>query len=284
MRQVLNNEELERSFHKDGFVTIELLNKDEIEQLKLLIIDLNKGHIESSTLENSTYKLSYFNDDLEYKHRVFKELSVFFQPKVDKFLKGYKPLIINIFDKEPGVGEVPIHQNWTFVDEDEYTSVSVWIPLIDVSHDNGTLEVVKGSHKVLCKFRSPTIPWVFDELNEQLKDKYLEPFEFSVGHAAIIDDGILHWSSDNKTAKVRTAIQLIMVPDDATPIHYHSNEKGEADVIKVDKDFFMKFNNMRDIPTGYPIIGKRKISIKKLNEDEFKEVVSVNNPAILLVD
>lgn len=270
---------MEADFHKDGFVTIDLLSPSEVQELKDLISNLNKGYIESSTEKNSSYKLSFFNNDLAFKEKVFKTLTDFFQSKIDRVLKGYKPLIINIFDKEPGKGEVPVHQNWTFVDEDKFTSVSVWIPLVNVSRSNGSLEVVKGSHKILCKYRSPSLPWVFDQLNDVLKKKYLVPFEFNVGKAAVIDDGILHWSSENKTNVVRTAVQLIMVPDDATPIHYVQNSPGELDVYEVDPLFFMQYN-MKDIPKGYKVIGREKVQIKKLSERELVDRVSVNNPEI----
>ncbi len=273
MRRVLNNEAAETNFHRDGFVTIDLLSKDKLEELHSLIKELNRGHLDSSVEENSSYKLSFFNNNLAFKQKVFKALTDFFQPLVDKHLFNYKPLIINIFDKEPGKGEVPVHQNWTFVDEDKYTSVSVWIPLVDVSRANGTLEVVKGTHKTLCKHRSPSLPWVFDELNEVLKKKYLQPFELKAGQAAIIDDGILHWSSENKTSVVRTAVQLIMTPSDADAIHYYkSPQENSVRIYKVDPLFFMQFN-MKEIPEGYSIIGRQEISLRKINEKELLSVI-----------
>lgn len=279
MRNVLNNELQEKQFHQDGFVTLDFLDKEQFQNLLQIIEELNQSHIEKSTEENSTYKLSYFNDDLEFKKKVFNTLTDFFQPIVDKHLKNYKPLIINIFDKEPGKGEVTIHQNWTFVDEEKFTSVSVWIPLVDVSRNNGTLETVKGSHKVLCQYRSPSLPWVFDGLNDLLKEKYLEPFVLKKGQAAVIDDGILHWSSDNHSDHVRTAVQLIMVPDDATPLHYVN--KGESvDIYEVDPAFFMKYD-MKSVPEGYSVIGEKKLNLKKLSEPEFVEIVAQNNPSIL---
>ena len=279
MRQVLNDSSLEKQFHQDGFVTLNLLDTDKFNQLQQTIDDLNQSHKKDSTEENSTFKLSYFNKDLEFKQNVFKTLTDFFQPTIDKHLKNYKPLIINIFDKEPGKGEVTIHQNWSFVDEEKYTSVSVWIPLVDVSRKNGTLETVKGSHKVLCQYRSPSLPWVFDELSDILKERYLEPFEIKKGQAAIIDDGILHWSSDNNSDYVRTTVQLIMVPDDAQVIHY-VNKDDHVDVYEVDPLFFMKYD-MKNIPEGYSVIGQKNLSLKKLNEKEFVEIVAQNDPSIL---
>lgn len=278
MRRVLINDQLETQFHQDGFVTIDLLNNDRFRRLEEIIAALNKEYKDSSIEKNSTYKLSYFNNDFDFKKRIFNTITDFIQPIIDERLKNYKPLIINIFDKEPGKGEVTIHQNWSFVDETEFTSVSVWIPLVDVSRNNGTLEVVKGSHKVLCQYRSPSLPWVFDDLNTLLKEKYLEPFVLNKGQAAIIDDGILHWSSDNLSDHVRTAVQLIMVPDDATPIHY-VNQGDHVDVYKVDADFFMKYD-MKNIPIGYSILDQKKIELTKLSEKEFVDKIAINNPEI----
>jgi hypothetical protein len=273
MRVTLLDEQLEQQFQRDGFVTINLLDQNQLEGLKNLIEDLNSHHRDASTEEKSSYKLSFFNDDLAFKKKVFASLSNFFQPLVDQYLKAYKPLIINIFDKEPGKGEVPVHQNWTFVDEDQYTSVSVWIPLVNVSRKNGTLEVVPGTHKALCKYRSPSLPWVFDELNDVLKEKYLQPFEIHAGQAAIIDDGILHWSSENKSNTVRTAVQLIMAPAEATTIHLvKPSDQHETLIYRVDPEFFMKYN-MKDIPSGYEVIGKKPIHLSKLNERAFRQIL-----------
>ncbi|MCO5249747.1 MAG: phytanoyl-CoA dioxygenase family protein [Chitinophagales bacterium] len=279
MRQVLNDYEQEKQFHRDGFVTLNLLNEVEFNQLTKIVDELNKAHIEYSVEANSEYKLSFFNNDLEFKQRVFRTLSDFFQPIIDKHLKNYKPLIINVFDKEPGGGEVPMHQNWTFVDETQFTSVSVWIPLIDVSRKNGALEVVKGSHKVLCQYRSPSLMWVFDELNDILKEKYMEPFELVKGQAAILDDGILHYSSENDTDVTRTTVQLIMIPDDATPIHY-VKKNDTVDIYEVDTQFFMQYD-MKNLPEGYQVIGNEDVQLEKMSEETFVNVVAQNNPSIL---
>ncbi|MCO5229623.1 MAG: phytanoyl-CoA dioxygenase family protein [Chitinophagales bacterium] len=279
MRQVLNHSEQETKFHKDGFITLNLLSENQFKELTRIVNDLNSSHLEYSVEANSEYKLSYFNGDLEFKKRVYNTLSEFFQPIIDLHLKNYKPLIINIFDKEPGGGEVPMHQNWTFVDESQYTSVSVWIPLVNVSRKNGALETLKGSHKVLCQYRSPSLQWVFDELNDILKEKYMEPFELVKGQAAILDDGILHYSSDNDTDVTRTTVQLIMVPDDATPIHYVKNG-DTVDIYKVDSEFFMKYD-MKNLPEGYSVIGNQPISLKKLNEEEMVKIVAQNDPTIV---
>ncbi|HYD89928.1 MAG TPA: phytanoyl-CoA dioxygenase family protein [Flavobacterium sp.] len=282
MRQVLNDPRLEQQFDKDGYVIVDLLSQQELQEIRNTFRDFVEEGKRGLKNVESSYKLSFFNSDGEYRSRVLQTIADFFQAKVDKYLKGYKPLIINLFDKEPGGGEVPIHQNWTFVDERKYTSVSVWIPLQDVSRENGTLEVVKGSHRVLTDFRSPTIPWVFEDLFTELKEKYLQPLNLTAGQVGIIDDSIIHWSSENKTNANRAAIQLIMVPEEAVPLHYYMDPAGNKDkleVFEVDAGFFTTFN-MLEKPKNVKSIGYIDFKPFKYTEEEMVEIIAKNNPAI----
>ena len=278
MRNVFLDPALQASFDKTGYITAELMNETELTDLFDLLGQLKSNRENDKFTTDSSYKLSFFNADSGYRKKVLEEIGAFFQPKVDKILDNYVPLIINLFDKEPGPGEVPIHQNWTFVDEDKFTSVSVWIPLCEVSRENGTLEIYPGSHRVLTKYRSPTIPWVFREQLEVLKEKYLKPFEMKPGQVGIIDDSIIHWSSDNNSKKVRSTIQLIMIPKEATPIHYYNPEKGdsgELQVYKVDSEFFTTFN-MNEKPKNVELIGNEPFENEVLTEERMEEKVQAN--------
>ena len=278
MNQVFNNPDLERQFDIDGAVIVDLFPKEKLADLQALLSKLREEGNRHAANVDSSYKLSFFNSSPEYRKHVLEEVGAFFQPMVDVHLNGYEPLIINVFDKEPGTGEVPIHQNWTFVDESKFTSVSVWIPLIDSSRENGTLEVVKGTHRVLTDYRSPSIPWVFENIREELKERHLEPLEVKVGQAGIIDDSIIHWSSENDSEQVRTAIQLIMVPREATPIHYYGtgeNDDYKLEVFKVDSDFFTRFD-MHKKPEGVERIGFDSVRYHALTEEEMMDRIRKN--------
>ena len=282
MRKVFNESTLEQEFDKNGFVPISLLNPSGLGELSAILENLKEEGEKGMDEIKSSYKLSFFSSDTAYRKKVFEQLGNFFQEKIDKFLFRYKPLIVNIFDKEPDQGEVPVHQNWTFVDESKFTSVSIWIPLTDVSRENGTLEVVRGSHKVLTKYRGPSIPWVFEDLIDQLKEKYLEPINLQAGEAVILDDSIIHWSSENKTGNNRLAVQLIMIPEEATPIYYYRSSDPHAEqlqVFEVDSDFFTRFN-MNEKPEDIKSIGYIDFQPKKFNEDELVKKISINNPTI----
>jgi ectoine hydroxylase-related dioxygenase (phytanoyl-CoA dioxygenase family) len=243
-KRIFKDSILNQKFEKKGFVVIDLLNSDEFTKLTELYYTLFNAYQNIKSNTNADYDLSFFRQSGEVKQKIFDSIWSFFKDHIETVLPEYEPLIINMFNKKPGTGEVPIHQNWTFVDEDEYTSVSVWVPLCDVSRKNGTLEVVPGTHMNVSKYRGPSIPWAFNGLEKVLKKKYMEPLNLTKGQVAILDDSIIHYSADNYSNKERPTIQLILKPKKAKAIHYHSKEinKGKLDVFEVDAQFFMHFN------------------------------------------
>lgn len=276
-KNIFKNILLENKFEKDGYITLDLLDKEALQNLFQLLNELAQMKDESNVQIKSSYELSFFNSDASYKRLVFDKVYAFFKPYLDSILDNYEPLIINLFNKKPGTGEVPLHQNWTFVDESKYTSVSVWIPLCDVSRKNGTLEMSPGTHKNLSAYRSPSIPWVFSGLEKVIKKNYMKPLELKVGQIAILDDAILHYSGENKSDKDRGTIQLIMKPKEAKAIHYYCEniKHGELEVFEVTPDFFTTFD-MRLKPSGVPVIERISFTHKPIKkENEFKRLVNV---------
>lgn len=274
-RKIFHDPALQQQFDKTGYVVIDLLPPDKAQELLTLYraIDGVKGTVNTN---KNTYELSFFEKDAQSKKNKFDAIYNFFKPLVDNVLDRYSPVIINLFSKQQGIGEVPIHQNWTFVDEEKYTSVSVWCPLQDVSRQNGTLEVVPGSHKVICNYRGPSIPWVFDNLNQLMKEKYMIPLELHVGQVAVIDDSVIHFSGDNHLESDRRAVQLIMKPAEAPTIHcYKDNGGDDITIMEVDDEYFFDFDMWQKPKPGknhktitYPI--------KKINEAELIRLCNKN--------
>ena len=88
---------------------------------------MDELYYESRTAEkhiDSDYDLSFLLQVQNIKHDCARKYHLFHEVLAET-LVDYEPLIVNLFFKEPGKGEVPIHQNWTFVDESQYTSVSI---------------------------------------------------------------------------------------------------------------------------------------------------------------
>ena len=280
MRNVFKDQKLQQEFDEKGFVVLDFLTPGELEQARQLQQKNKTEKFQEVTGEDVTYKLSFFDTSIDHKRKMFNEINSFFKDKVDRFLDRYKPLLTNIFVKETGTGEVTVHQNWTFVDESKFTSVSIWCPLVDVSRENGALEVIPGTHKVLCDVRGPSIQVVFLDLIDVVKEKYMEPFIIKAGQVAVVDDSILHYSPINTTATPRPAFQLIMIPEEAQAIHYYKSKESKEDkveIFEVNPDFFFNFS-MTERPQNVKHIGFKEYKHHNLTEGELKEKISHLKP------
>lgn len=253
MRPVFRDSELEKSFQKDGYVKIPFMSTDKAERLKNAFFDSlpeSGGHIQPQdenfdTKSLITYDFTFIDKNIDYKRKVFDIISSELSESVDKYLIDYKPIIANFIRKKEQGGEVPLHQNWAFVDEEKCTSVSIWCPLVESTVENGTLQVVPGSHKRFGKNRGPMIRWELDDIKDDIITNHLVPIEAKPGEAVILDDSIVHYSAINKTPGLRITIQLILIPSEFPSLHYHLDHAAggkHVDVFEVDHEFYMAFN------------------------------------------
>lgn len=251
-RRVLRDPKHEAQFQKNGYISLPFLAKEEVEKLKQKFFETlphSGGQItaDETGVKGSnliTYDFTFIDKNPDYKRLVFDIITNYFNPYVKKILLDYKPIIANYIHKQPDGGEVPLHQNWAFVDEKRCTSVSVWCPLVDSTVNNGTLQIVPKSHKRFGQFRGPMIPWELDHIKQEIIDKHLIPLETKAGDCVILDDSIIHYSAINKTSGLRLSIQLILIPSEEKSIHYHmdSTRPETVQVLEVDKEFYMQFN------------------------------------------
>jgi ectoine hydroxylase-related dioxygenase (phytanoyl-CoA dioxygenase family) len=253
MKNMFRDQQLQEEFEKNGYVIVPLLTAQEIQQMKDAYFGLEdiKGGLRKEydvtfdTEHEITYDFTFTDANVNYKKAVFEKITEVFMPIADKYLNNYKPIIANFINKNPHKGEVPLHQNWAFVDEHKYTSVSIWCPLVDSSIENGTLQVVPGSHKRFAPVRGPLVPWELEGMKQTIINEYLVPMNVKAGQAVILDDSLIHYSALNNTEGLRLAIQLILIPGITHSIHYHMDSTGDKPIVRVykaDKDFYMEFH------------------------------------------
>ena len=279
MRPVMRDSALEEQFQRDGYVQIPFITPEEVEALKKQFFDLlpsSGGNITASEtgVESGfeiTYDFTFIDKNIEYKKAVFDVITKYFEPHVEKWLADFKPIIANYIRKKSDGGEVPLHQNWAFVDEHKCTSVSIWCPLVDSNEENGTLQVVPGSQKRFGEVRGPMIPWELEGIRNEIIKSKLVPMNLKAGMAVVLDDSIVHYSAINKTPGLRLAIQLILIPSEVPSIHYYMNSSktpDEVEVLEVDKDFYMEFNPWKQ-PDGAKRVNKFKHVPQPLTIQDF---------------
>jgi hypothetical protein len=286
MRNIFNDGGLEDQFRKNGYVKVPFISSEEVERLKQLFFDTlpqSGGQItsgETGVEEASfiTYDFTFIDKSPEYKRMVFKIITEFFKPHMNRLLDNYRPIIANYIRKQSDTGEVPLHQNWAFANEKKCTTVSIWCPLVDSTIENGTLQVVSGSQKRFGEHRGPMIPWELEGIKQEIIKKHLIPLETKAGDCVILDDSIVHYSAINKTNDLRLAIQLICVPSEFPSIHYYmdyQNNPNEIQMIEVNDDFFMEFNPWKKVQST-KILDRIPFINKQVTEQEF--IKKLNGP------
>ncbi|MEQ3656631.1 MAG: phytanoyl-CoA dioxygenase family protein [Dokdonia sp.] len=282
MRRIFNNSVLEADFREKGYVIVPFIEEEAIASLTedyFRTLDESGGRLgpadeKFSSNQEITYDFTFIDKNIAYKEKVFDLITAVFKSHTTTLLDNYKPIIANFIRKKTDGGEVPMHQNWAFVDEEKYTSVSIWCPLVDSNRENGTLEVVPGSHKRYGKTRGPMIKSELLEIEDDIIRDFMVPLEVKAGQAVILDDSIVHYSSPNHTSDLRLAIQLIMIPEEVPSIHYHmdlSKDRKKVEVLLVDKDFYMAFNPWKKPSPDIPRQSQFEYEPFSMSISEFKK-------------
>ncbi len=290
--RVFKDDKLQEEFERKGVVKIKLLSDEEVAILKELHRRQQPNerfNTHNANDKNVSYHFSFLDSNKDLKQAVFNEVSKLVQPRLDEVLENYEPLVINFVNKEPGFGEVPCHQNWDFVDEKKYVSVSVWCALVDVTANDGALEFIEGTHRLYRHdvLRSPSIPWYFKEYIEDLKKDYLHPIEVKAGEVLIFDDSIIHYSKVNNGENDRLVVQIIAKPKEAQAKHYYLKKGLFSKTIEemdVNTDFFLNFKfAIKERPDETYVSSVKKIDHKlpKIPLKKFKKDIAAYNQMYL---
>jgi ectoine hydroxylase-related dioxygenase (phytanoyl-CoA dioxygenase family) len=186
-----------------------------------------------------TYHCSFLDAHLAYRREALALGKELFTACVERHLVGYRILQCNIYVKPPGVGEINLHQNWPAIADLSDTSLTLWCPLVDVDEENGVLKYIPGSHKLLPHVQGPDCHSFVEGMEADLQD-LLEWEALAAGEGIFADDSLIHGSEPNRSAQPRIAVQLILVPADATPAYFHKVDDDVFEIVEADDDFWVR--------------------------------------------
>lgn len=139
--------------------------------------------------------------------------------------------IYNVRPKVPGVaaGAVPWHQDKSYwPDFSNNPVITVWIPLVDSTHENGCLHLIPGTHKkrlikhVRETYSSTGYEMLPDEhIRERKRDILALPMK--AGSAVFFNDRLIHSSTPNNSSGVRWSVDLRYQPTDQDPMSNGEN-------------------------------------------------------------
>lgn len=267
MISLFRNIKQQEQFERDGYIVLPLFQLEQIEQIKGLYdeIPINLDNIFDS---------SSFYPNLEEKTRLNNALSPIFQSQLQSVLNKHKALGTSFLTKQAKADSImPIHQDWTVVDEEKYCSVTCWVPLQDTSIENGAIQVIPGSHKFSSALRSPSLPISFNEIYEDLKP-YLKTLKLKAGEALIFNHALMHASHPNLTETNRVAVTYGFTYEEAQLAMYYFN-KGKVKQYLMPDNMFIDYPNIREEAKIGTLSREFEYVVPKLNLVDFiKELIN----------
>jgi ectoine hydroxylase-related dioxygenase (phytanoyl-CoA dioxygenase family) len=237
---IFREAQLNEQLATQGYVVIPFLEEAQVQQLRECY---NRYKGNSAYFHSTT-----FFPELETKKKASAEINEVFSAKVAEMFDGYQRLGASFLCKPTGAGgNMPVHQDWTVVDESQFGSYTIWVPLQDVDENNGTITVLDGSHKLTSTLRGPTLPVVIKDIEPLIKAN-MKTLRMKSGEAFIFNHALIHASHLNVSGVDRLAVTLGLIPERAQLLFYHRNEKNEIEKYEVDNEFFMQYNNIGQKP------------------------------------
>ncbi len=262
--QILKDPEQGQALAENGYVVVPFLSQEEVRSLSEIFYSFHQFLPEGmyATAHAPDFDLRKKMNDLirDHSHRA---LAATFAEAT--------PLGATFMAKSKGSnGALNPHQDWTIVEESKYNSYNIWIPLVDVDEENGTILILPDSHRLTDNIRGLNIRSAFDEINDQLWP-YLKPINMKAGEALIYDHRMLHASALNHTDIPRLVVVYGIIPAAAEMRYYYGN--GDSiEEYACTPDFFFS-QKITEGPAGLKLLRTisndiRQISIREITGGE----------------
>lgn len=243
-RATLRDASLEAQFRRDGFVVVDFIPPQVVDELLAAYEEFESGI-------DSGYYPSLMSPDEDYKAKTHFKVVDLLWPRFDRIIDGYEPMLGVFMVKHPGPDtEVPPHQDWIVADESERPTMNAWAPLTPVDAASGQMRVLPGSHKWLDGLRgSPSFPTQWQAEWERVRDELMVTVDIGVGQAMIYDIRLLHGTPPNLSERTRVVTSLYAVPQGVPSVHYHRDDAGTVRGYEVPRNFCGTFM-IGDVPDG----------------------------------
>lgn len=190
----------DRHFRELGYVIFPLLDADSIDRLTLYWRSLDDPAC------RRPYALSLASDNAALRRESSDLLASIIAPRLAPILPEADFIFGGYSEKQANepASALPFHQDPSFVDESIWGAANIWIPLVDISMDNGPLHVVAGSHLCPRARRAFNQAFAFAE-HERALTALATPLLVRAGEAILFAHSLFHFSPPNRSEAPRLA-------------------------------------------------------------------------------
>lgn len=239
LRPRLRDPNLDAALLEDGYVVIPGAARSRVRALRQVHRSA-MGRVPAG-FDSTFYRANSVKRDVNT--RLLEALA----PVLADLLAEYRPLLVNFVTKGRSPdGAMPPHQDWTFVEEPDASSLNVWIPLVDVDHRNGAMSVLPGGHLMPPTLRGTDTPNAFREI-EELALAHMVELPMRAGDVLVYDHRLLHATPPNRRRRPRIVAGCAVIGASAAPIHYRQLAPGQLELYEIDPAFFTEHTYGADV-------------------------------------
>ena len=249
--RVFKAKELQQQLNDNGFVILDFLNQAEVDTLHQLYVIKHPQGVQG-------FYTSTFSKDTDYRKEVDKIIQEQMQRGLENYFFDYRvhcgSFIVKGNDEK---SVLKMHQDMTLVDESIYTGINIWIPLVDLTKENGAIEVLPRSHRLFKTYRGASLPDIYNGIEESVH-KVMQPLYLKAGQAIIFDQSIIHYSPANKSNHTRPVINTFITHKNAgiQICYWDKIRKNEIEIFEQEPDFMVNFQNFGHDIFSRPSIGR----------------------------
>jgi hypothetical protein len=268
-RTYLKDAELDKQLNQEGFVVVPFLSDSEIEKLK-------QFYVGSHSEEQVPFYATAHHQDSDFRKKMSESISAVLEPHAAEVFVDCDLLGASFIVKAPKAeSSLQPHQDWNIVDEAEFRSFNVWIPLVDLNENNGAIEVLPKSHDWLRGYRHSSINCAYRNVYDLVWEN-MQPLYLKAGEALIYDHALLHASKANCSSESRIAVASGVMPSSAN-MYFYWNNNGEIEQYESNTDFFMT-QNIFEGPTGLKKVAELEYDFPVVEEEGFYRFIGKEPP------
>ena len=259
---MFKNQHLKNKFLKKGYCSFPLLSKQQINSLK----DIYNNYKDQHNQSKEKFRGTGWIESVSVREVINTIAAPVMEEALNTHFQGHQILGYNFLIKEKGhESAVPLHQDWTYVNEEEFFSMNIWVALEDITPNNGALFLIPYSHKIFSGYLrpSPSYPIPFEKI-KRLLTLFKRSVFLKAGECVCFDNRTIHGSSPNMSDTERLVLVTTIFPVEAKLlhlyIHNYSQPEKVTEYIISNADFFkikrgeppVSYIDKRDVETKYP--------------------------------
>jgi len=252
MLKVFRDDLHQAEFEQKGFVILPFYNAEEIAELTALYHQLHPQ-------DEQGFFPSTFSNDKNYRYKADTEIRRVCARSIEHYCQDVKVVCGSFIVKSPGPDSgMCVHQDMSLIDESRFTGINIWVPLVDLTVQNGALFVLPGSHRLFPTYRGSSIPEFFAPVMEDMID-YLEPVIIKAGEAVFFDQSIIHFSPPNYSDKIRIVTNTYFTHQSTEFRTYYWNKEEHGQAVEAfaqGDDFMTNFEQFGENIRERPKVGR----------------------------